>query len=311
MRGRGGFIGANVTPASAALNSAASGVWTVREAESLKRAGTWPSALVSPTEITGLQLWLDASDASTLFNATSGGSLVAADGGVARWEDKSGNGRHATQATSGNRPLRKTAIQGGKDVLRFDGSNDSLSIASSTETFKFLHGTVGTVVYVARYGTSANPNAQYGLISTGAASGNEIGYFHSYDDRSPSANNAILSSAIRDAGGFRAWINRVDDQVAPNAFISCSEVIDAGNATAANRSIVRINGGAAIQGNSLTNSPSGNDSQFDLTIGVIISSSPTAHMLGDIAEIIVYDTALSDANRSAVERYLIAKYGVA
>ena len=310
MRGRGGFIGASVTPVSAAVNSAASGVWTVREAESLKRAGTWPSGSVSPTQIAGLQLWLDGSDAATLYDATTGGSLVAADGAVARWEDKSGNGRHATQSTSGSRPTRKTAIQNSLGVLRFDGSNDWLSIASSTATFKFLHGTVATVIYVARYGTSADPNAQYGLISTGGASGNEIGYFHSYDDRSAEANNSILSSAIRDAAGFRAWLNRVNDQVAPNTFIACSEVIDAGNATAANRSIVRINGGAAIQGNSLTNSPSGNDSQFDLTIGAIVSSSPSAHMAGDIAEIIIYGSVLSGANRAAVESYLMSKWGI-
>jgi hypothetical protein len=44
MRGRGGYIGTNVTPASAGINSAASGVWTVREAETLKRAGTWPTS---------------------------------------------------------------------------------------------------------------------------------------------------------------------------------------------------------------------------------------------------------------------------
>jgi len=46
MRGRGGFIGANVTPATTGVNSAASGVWTVREAESLKRAGTWPIIVI-------------------------------------------------------------------------------------------------------------------------------------------------------------------------------------------------------------------------------------------------------------------------
>ena len=42
MRGRGGYIGASVTPAASATNSAAGGVWTLREAESLKRAATWP-----------------------------------------------------------------------------------------------------------------------------------------------------------------------------------------------------------------------------------------------------------------------------
>jgi len=54
MRGRGGFIGANVTPASAALNSAASGVWTVREAEAMRRAGTWPRAPTVPGTPTAL-----------------------------------------------------------------------------------------------------------------------------------------------------------------------------------------------------------------------------------------------------------------
>ena len=70
MRGRGGFIGANVTPASAPVNSAASGVWTVREAESSKRAGTWPIALPNAllavpfnTGFTDLAQGLTASDA--------------------------------------------------------------------------------------------------------------------------------------------------------------------------------------------------------------------------------------------------------
>jgi hypothetical protein len=166
------------------------------------------------------------------------------------------------------------------------------------------------VIYVARYGTSADPNAAYGLISTGAAALNETGYFHCYDDRSPSANNAILSAALRGDNGNRLWLNRVNDQVAPNTFIACSEVIDAGNATAANRSIVRINGGSAIQGNSFTNIPSGNDSQFDLTIGAIVSSSLYDLMAGDIAEIIIYNSALSNTDRAAVESYLMTKWGI-
>lgn len=46
-RPRGGYIGFNRVPASSAVNSAASGIWTLREAEALKRAGTWPRALPS------------------------------------------------------------------------------------------------------------------------------------------------------------------------------------------------------------------------------------------------------------------------
>lgn len=91
----------------------------------------------SPLDIANLALWLDASDSATLFDATSGGSAVAADGSVARWEDKSGNARHVTNGTANNRPILKTALQNGRSGLRFDNSNDSLSTASFTHTAAF------------------------------------------------------------------------------------------------------------------------------------------------------------------------------
>jgi hypothetical protein len=80
--------------------------------------GAW-----TPADIT-TALWLDAADPSTLFDATSGGSLVAANGAIARWEDKSGNARHATQTTLANRPTRRIGVQNVLDIVRFDGSNN-------------------------------------------------------------------------------------------------------------------------------------------------------------------------------------------
>lgn len=81
-------------------------------------------------------LWLDGSDASTLYDATSGGSLVSENGAIARWEDKSGNANHATQATSGYRPLR---VSGG---VRFDGSDDRMGLASSLTATNYLFAAV-------------------------------------------------------------------------------------------------------------------------------------------------------------------------
>ena len=49
--------------------------------------------------------------------------------GVQTWSDVSGGGNDATQATSGLRPLYKTAVQGGQPGLLFDGTNDSMSSA--------------------------------------------------------------------------------------------------------------------------------------------------------------------------------------
>jgi hypothetical protein len=69
-------------------------------------------------------LWLDASDATTLKDA--GGANADADEAVATWNDKSGEGNNATQSTAGDRPLRKTNVINGRDVMRFDGSGDNM-----------------------------------------------------------------------------------------------------------------------------------------------------------------------------------------
>ena len=75
----------------------------------------------SPKTIAGLQLWLDAADAST----------ITVDTGVSEWADKSGVGsKKFVQTTGNNQPATGTQTLNGKNVLVFDGSNDSLSISS-------------------------------------------------------------------------------------------------------------------------------------------------------------------------------------
>lgn len=76
-------------------------------------------------------LWLDSSDASTLFQDAALTVPVTADGDVVGgWRDKSGNNRHATQATTSKKPTRQ-AISG-RRYCRFDGTDDWLSITLST-----------------------------------------------------------------------------------------------------------------------------------------------------------------------------------
>ena len=76
----------------------------------------------APTDIAGCQLWLDASDATTISIGT----------GVSQWNDKSGQGNNATQEVGANQPSYQTAIQNGLNVVRFDGSNDVLNASSVT-----------------------------------------------------------------------------------------------------------------------------------------------------------------------------------
>jgi hypothetical protein len=73
-------------------------------------------------------LWLDASDATTLYDATSGGSLVAPNGSVRRWEDKSENENHGIGA--GTAPVRKTGVQNSRDIIRWSANGGFLTSLS-------------------------------------------------------------------------------------------------------------------------------------------------------------------------------------
>ncbi len=94
-------------------------------------------ATVAPTDYSNLLAWWDGADAATMYDATSGGSLVAADGAILRWEDKGSGGIDATQASSGSAPIRKAALQNGLDAVRFDGSTwvHPQSLSASTGNF--------------------------------------------------------------------------------------------------------------------------------------------------------------------------------
>jgi hypothetical protein len=280
-RPRGGYIGFNRVPAAAGVNSAASGVWTLREAEALKRAGTWPGSFVNPLSISGLQLWLDASDASTLFDATTGGSLVAADGGVARWEDKSGNARHATQGTEANRPLRKTAQQNGLDALSFDGSNDRMVLSSIT--IPASH----SVFQVYQRNTSGIQS--FGLASTSGAGSPPYPSLWFTDNILYQVSNADFTThgtANTNTGYFLVSTIR-------NGTTSV---------------LLRRNGAdvaSVTTGAGVTSAASGSWN----AIAVRDAGFQNRHT-GNLCEIIVYDSALSDTNREAVETYLLAKWGI-
>jgi len=317
VRQPGGYIGFNRVPAASAVNSAASGVWTLREAEAMRRAGTWPTAVNVVTAITGLQAWYDASDASTLFDATTGGSLVAADGGVARWEDKSGNARHMTQGTSGSRPTRKTAIQNSLAVLRFDGG-DFVSMPSSAATFKFLHDGDSTVFVVFKAGTTANPDTLYFLMSNNISDGSvdgKTGFYLRWDDRT-SLNADMTDSLVHvvsNAGQSR-FVGNAKNGFPANTFALAAVRGDIANATIDSRSQIRRNGGSAITlltggTNDGTALPTANASD-NFTIGDQSGSVKGSGLNGDIAEIIMYDSALSDMDRAAVESYLMSKWAI-
>jgi hypothetical protein len=81
----------------------------------------WPGSAAAwePTDLTGLQCWLDASDSSTITE--SGGS-------ISLWEDKAGSNDADDAVNTSNvkittkRPTVATAAQNGLDAVNFNGS---------------------------------------------------------------------------------------------------------------------------------------------------------------------------------------------
>lgn len=69
----------------------------------------------SPTDITGLELWLDASDAGTITDTA---------GEVSQWDDKSAQGNDVVQATSGNQG--NTSTINTNDGIFFDGTGERM-----------------------------------------------------------------------------------------------------------------------------------------------------------------------------------------
>jgi hypothetical protein len=79
-----------------------------------------------PSGITGLVARYDAQDLTSI--AVSGSN-------VTQWNDLSGNGFHATQATGTRQPLSGTRTINGKNALDFDGTNDFLINAGIASSF--------------------------------------------------------------------------------------------------------------------------------------------------------------------------------
>lgn len=132
------YTGASITAPTSAMPSVSATAWTPAD--------------LSPT------LWLDASVASSLYDATSGGSLTGSGGTVRRWEDQSGNGNHVTGSDG---PTRSVASINSRDSLAFAGppltrSALNLSSASAASLFAVIKfATSGDQVGVA-FGTGSS-----------------------------------------------------------------------------------------------------------------------------------------------------------
>lgn len=234
--------------------------------------------------------WWDATDASTLYDATSGGSLVAADGSIARWEDKSGNANHATQSTSGYRPIRKTSLQNGRDGIRFDGSDDHFNYTTSVFSY-----TGAATVFAVTKGLTNGANDYGAIIAEHGGAQNSIGCC---PVRFPNAGMEPCTDVYA-PGGMR-WGSTITESSAHVLGWSWSNW----STHKSNGSTILEVDGTESGGTSYGSNPTGFASNYK-KIGHFDSGLFSGSTIqGDVLMILVYTSQLSSTNRAKVSLWL-------
>jgi hypothetical protein len=245
-------------------------------------------AITDPTDIANLAMWLDGSDATTLYQNDGtqpfgiGTTPVTATGqAVGCWADKSGNDYHMNNADAGRRPGYRTAVQNGLSaVLGFATASPAYKVFSTSSVLSQDQAvTIASVVYPA----SANSAPVYGNSNTNNFR------IEQYGDGTTSAN-----SYIRDSTGSVFALNPSNYGLSANQITT---LIDGGNIAG------RLNGAAgtpvAIPGDGVTAN--------DYT-RILAGRSDLNAFDGYLCELIVYDAALTAIEIANVEAWLKAKW---
>lgn len=255
----------------------------------------------TPANLAGLKLWLDAADTSTI---TLNGSTVS------QWNDKSGNAKHFAQGTAGAQPTSGVTTQNNRNVITFDGG-DTLTNTDKAY-FKFIHdGSTCFISAVVKFGNVTDPNALYTFMANSGISSTSAGFAWYMDDRASVPANETLNFWVvtGNSANQPVFNGSADGELDPNNYEVISNLIDANAGTAADRSEMRVDNGAAIKNNTSTAVITTNNATYDLAIGS--SGNSTFYLTGAVCEIVIVEGAdATAANILKVKEYLQGKWGI-
>ena len=226
--------------------------------------------LAAPPVTDGLKLWLDASDAASLG--------VDATGQVSQWSDLSGGGHHAVQVTESMRPTYTPAGLAGRASLSFNGANVMV-------TASFMNYSNHTIFVVAQ----ATATAENDILSSGTLfTGNDI---------------LLMNFANIYRGHY--WFGSGGD------YVSADSVLPSIWAPAIYEQTVDDASLRISRNGQLDRAVAAGGPHPDVLKPVCLGSrfiNGGANFVGEMSEVLVYDRALSDAERMQVSEYLAAKW---
>jgi Chitobiase/beta-hexosaminidase C-terminal domain/Concanavalin A-like lectin/glucanases superfamily len=227
-----------------------------------------------PQRSANLITWLRA-DAGVTYSS----------GQVSLWSDQSGNGNNAGQGTSAIQPTLTTGAVNGLPAISFNGTSQFLQFGSG-----FANFTSGASIFVV-----INP-ATTGTYQTWLEFGN-------------ASSNYFGVEGINTAGAaaFYVYNGTSGSSVTATSALTASQYqLTESIYNGSNTGTVYTNGVQKGSSTSLLTAP--NASRTSNYLGQFGGGSAYFH--GQIAEILVYNTALSASQRAGVESYIYSKYAV-
>ena len=231
-------------------------------------------SLFQPNQVSGLALWLDAADSSSVI--TSGANVTA-------WNDKSGNLRNFT-LTGATNPTYSTNVKNGLSAVTFNGTNQNMN--NNTLVFPNSAYTVFTVQYLAS--TTGNTSGYQRLIQGGVDYALVVGTLN--------GNVAVFTGNAN--GGWNDSA-QLANPIVNNIGVWCLVSFTVSSTVMT----TFVNGSANTIKTGTTQAFTG------LTIGG--STNPIYQFWnGYGAEIIIYNSALSTTQRQQIESYLAYKWNL-
>ena len=235
----------------------------------------------NPKSISGLKLWLDVANTSSLtFNGST----------VSQVNDLSGNGFHAAQSTANNQPTYQATGTNGKPTLFFDSTD--LLLSSATIADYFRNPTTGpefTLIAVSFWPTSASGGSF--IVGSDAQANGRVLMVSNYG----AAGNTIFD--IVDASGGRLLFNTATNEtVVPH-------VVTVYRHTSS--MAYRVDGAVRASKTDATGNFSATSAR--LQFGKCDGGVSTSMYL---SEAVVYAAALSASDIAKAERGLAKKWGI-
>lgn len=240
------------------------------------------TGIASPLAISGCIGWYDSADLTAMAQNSDGTGAVAVGDQVGYWKDKSTTAAHVTQGIAANRPTLTANKVNGKAALTFDGSNDNLSKSAYT-TQNSLPGLTRIAVF-----SNANQVAWVTRVFDGGGNGLTMnGSFRVH------ADNANFSSFL------------------PSGISGSAISLGIYSAVYANSAMSLRQNSVGVALSSTTGTIPATTAAGNPTLHIGSNIGANQFLNGPIAEYIIYNRGLSDAELTRVEAYLRKKWGFA